>query len=65
MSRLRRLASRVLVAAAALVSSACIEPQTFGTLKGVVIRGARSEFGRRYQAGGSRPPNPWTRRYDY
>src|SRR5215468_9804566 len=24
-------------------------------------RGARSEFGRRYEAGGSRPPNPWTR----
>lgn len=36
MSRLRRAASRLLVVAAALVSSACIEPQTFGTLKGVV-----------------------------
>lgn len=36
MSGLRRHAPLLLVLAAALVSGACIEPQTFGTLKGVV-----------------------------
>lgn len=36
MTPLRRAVPRVLVISAALVSSACIEPQTFGTLKGVV-----------------------------
>jgi len=31
----------------------------------IVIRGARSEFGRRYEAGGSRPPSPRTRNAAY
>lgn len=36
MMRLRRAAALAVIMTAALASSACIEPQTFGTLKGVV-----------------------------